>query len=417
MKNFIIVQIAIISIFNVYGQSVCSYVSTDESFNIYKVLNSVSNSDDDVRLIIKRITDKIGAYPNFITQRLEGAGNCYAYTDQQTNIRYILYDRDFLTYHAKRSNSGYWAIVFILAHEIGHHINGHNRIIINSADQRNNELQADFFAGFIFSKLGGSKEDLTAILDLTGFDLFSFTPTHPAKIDRLSAAMEGYNKAIIEFSREKTNDNNIVVLQSNQIAQSIESNSKINNNLSVVDQFSIKGKEFKQINKFSNPQNWFISSYSPVYLSDSKCYIYKHWTEDFTYQQAPPHIRNHQMAGALITNSRGKVFCSFDPTGQNAFIFNVYSTHRGVLKRNKNLFKTKIKLKNTSNNIFPDDVWTNKERTKLLFMTNSQDPNYPYKTIYIDVQGYQKVYNCMSSEEQKKFINPDEILKLLNTAI
>ena len=38
-------------------------------------------------------------------------------------IRYIFYNREFMS--EINSNTNYWSNMSILAHEIGHHINGH----------------------------------------------------------------------------------------------------------------------------------------------------------------------------------------------------------------------------------------------------------------------------------------------------
>ena len=77
-------------------------------------------------------------------------------------IRYILYDRDFMD---SLDNGSNWGNLFILAHEVGHHINGHSLdLVLYAADavesvslsqSRIQELEADEFAGFVLAKLGG----------------------------------------------------------------------------------------------------------------------------------------------------------------------------------------------------------------------------------------------------------------------
>jgi len=117
-------------------------------------------------------------------------------------IRYILYDIDFMN---SISNGSSWGNTFILAHEVGHHINGHTMdaalhsldIIdpTSLSDLRTQELEADEFAGFVLAKLGGplsaAKETITSISNNSS-DIAS---THPARYKRLKAVETGYNNA------------------------------------------------------------------------------------------------------------------------------------------------------------------------------------------------------------------------------
>jgi len=103
------------------------------------------------------------------------------------------------------SNGNNWGNLFILAHEVGHHINGHSLDLVlymaevvepsTLALKRKQELEADEFAGFILSKLGGSLQDArTSIINVssTGDDSYS---THPSRDKRLSAVEKGFNNA------------------------------------------------------------------------------------------------------------------------------------------------------------------------------------------------------------------------------
>lgn len=419
MKKVILIITVLLTLSSFAQNHSCSYISTSKNYDLYNILNTIQNTDDDISQIVNLITDQCGVFPNFVLQRVEGFGNCAAITDKN-GIRYILYDRDFLQYQSKISKTNYWAVVFIIAHEIGHHLNGHNRVMLNDLDKRNTELQADQFAGFIMKKLGATKDEIIKILDLTSFDLFSYTDTHPAKIDRINSANLGFDKA--EFTTQNINNSsgevvNSLVYRVNQITQNIELNTAKNQsaNNQTVNPASIKGDAYLQTKKYSNPSNWFVSYCSNTFITKDGCFIYKFWKEDFTYDRAPQSVRENPMAAALITNNHGKIFTSYDVKGENAFVFNVYSTTKGVLRRNKKIFKVKVKLKNTSDNLFPENVWTNKERTKILFLADSNDELYPYKTIYIDLKGYEEIYKCMSEEQKKKYTNPERIIKLLLT--
>jgi tetratricopeptide (TPR) repeat protein len=112
-------------------------------------------------------------------------------------------------------NSGNnWENLFILAHEVGHHINGHSLDLVlyaaevvepeSLANQRQNELQADEFAGFILAKLGATLEQTSSAINLMASNSDDTYSTHPSKLKRLLAIEKGFNKA---FGVEKWEDN------------------------------------------------------------------------------------------------------------------------------------------------------------------------------------------------------------------
>ena len=149
---------------------------------------------------LEKILSVIGASKRFVLQPCDNINNAVA--TAYKGIRYILYDRQFMN---SISNGNNWGNLFILAHEVGHHINGHSLDLVlymaevvepsTLALKRQQELEADEFAGFILSKLGGSLQDArTAIINAssTGDDSYS---THPSRDKRLSAVEKGFNNA------------------------------------------------------------------------------------------------------------------------------------------------------------------------------------------------------------------------------
>ncbi len=82
----------------------------------------------------------------------------------------------------------YWASLSILAHEVGHHLNGHS--LIPGGSRPSLELQADKFSGFILAKIGASLEEaqsaINAIVSENG------STTHPGKSARLAAIANGW---------------------------------------------------------------------------------------------------------------------------------------------------------------------------------------------------------------------------------
>jgi hypothetical protein len=78
-----------------------------------------------------------------------------------------------------------------LAHEVGHHLEGHTVLGTNSRPEI--ELEADEFAGFILCKMGASLEQ--AQLAMHYIAEMKASKTHPGRIDRLAAIEKGWNKA------------------------------------------------------------------------------------------------------------------------------------------------------------------------------------------------------------------------------
>ena len=102
------------------------------------------------------------------------------------------------------NNTNKWSNLFILAHEVGHHVNGHTRdfALIDSDfneeslfDKRQDELEADQFAGFILAKLGASLDETTKAIELISSNSDDTFSTHPNKAKRLNAIRLGYFKA------------------------------------------------------------------------------------------------------------------------------------------------------------------------------------------------------------------------------
>jgi tetratricopeptide (TPR) repeat protein len=150
---------------------------------------------------LERILNVIGASKNFVLTPCSEINNVLA--TSYKGIRYILYDKEFMRLINSRTND--WSSLTILAHEVGHHINGHALDLTmffgevvepkTLAAQRKQELEADEFAGFIMAKLGASLsqvQDAIALISDNKDDTYS---THPSEYKRLNAIKIGFNKA------------------------------------------------------------------------------------------------------------------------------------------------------------------------------------------------------------------------------
>lgn len=149
-----------------------------------------SNIDADNSLA--KILSVVGASKRFIIAPCENINNALAVVDN--GIRYILYDPEFL--NSISNNSKYWGNMSILAHEVGHHINGHT--LSNSLSAYENklqELEADEFSGFVMHKLGATLEQATETIAAIAEDGDDSYSSHPNKERRILAITKGYNNS------------------------------------------------------------------------------------------------------------------------------------------------------------------------------------------------------------------------------
>ena len=196
MKNFVVVIILLQYGF-LFSQEDDSYKldynntrNAAELCTRYKSNGFISNAEADNAL--GKILSVVGASKRFIVAPCENINNALAMVDD--GMRYILYDPEFINSISETSN--YWANMSILAHEVGHHINGHTLGASMSAyENRIQELEADEFSGFVMQKIGATLEqaiDAIASLASSGDDSYS---SHPNKERRTKAITKGFNNA------------------------------------------------------------------------------------------------------------------------------------------------------------------------------------------------------------------------------
>ena len=172
-------------------------------------------TDKEAEDALNKILNVIGASRNFLLVSCDEINNALAITFK--GERYILYDKDFIDKIEDMTND--WSGLFILAHEIGHHINGHTRDFLlakildeqSKQKQREEELEADEFAGFVAAKLGAKYSDIENLIDLissAGDDDDSYS-THPNKKKRLFAIGTGFANAKKNNKENITKGNNI----------------------------------------------------------------------------------------------------------------------------------------------------------------------------------------------------------------
>ncbi|MGV3505255.1 MAG: membrane-binding protein [Adhaeribacter sp.] len=139
------------------------------------------------RDIIKEIIDVVGLQPRFQVQEAEVENAAAVIYGGQ---RYILYNRQFLA-AVNNAVKTDWAAVSILAHEIGHHLNGHT--LSRGGSNPSDELEADEFSGFVLRKMGASLSEAQAAISLLSEERSSHT--HPGRSVRLASISKGWNNA------------------------------------------------------------------------------------------------------------------------------------------------------------------------------------------------------------------------------
>ena len=138
--------------------------------------------------IIREITEAVGLQPRFELRATAVVPNAAAVA--YNGKRYLLYNPKFLA-AVNRAGHTDWAGISILAHEMGHHLNGHT--LRSGGSQPQDELEADEFSGFVLRRLGASLAQAQAAMATVADDEGS--ATHPGRMPRLTAISQGWNRA------------------------------------------------------------------------------------------------------------------------------------------------------------------------------------------------------------------------------
>jgi len=137
--------------------------------------------------IAQQIIDAVGLKPSFEVQpaNIENAA-AVVYGGK----RYVLYNPTFINNLVKTTGTE-WAAISVLAHEIGHHLNGHT--VTARGSQPALELEADEFSGFVLRKMGATLTQAQAAMKTLASAQGS--RTHPGQYDRLTSIEKGWNHA------------------------------------------------------------------------------------------------------------------------------------------------------------------------------------------------------------------------------
>ena len=144
-------------------------------------------SNAEATQVVNDIMKTVGLRSNF---RIQAADVPNAAAVVMGSNRYILYNPDFIQSVNKRSQTD-WSSISIIAHELGHHLNGHT--LTNKGSRPRMELEADEFSGFVLRKMGASLEESQAAMNLLASPFGSMS--HPPKANRLRAIQRGWEEA------------------------------------------------------------------------------------------------------------------------------------------------------------------------------------------------------------------------------
>ena len=160
--------------------------------------------EEKAKEVMDRILAPIGLPRNFLLVRCDHVDNAIAFIDEYNSRRYIMYDRLFLEQIENFSN--HWGEIFVIAHEIGHHLSGHT---ISGKQElfirRKYELEADRFASHMLFMLGATLEETMAILPAITYEYDDSESTHPTLSKRQAAVREGYDNALLLEEIRKNN--------------------------------------------------------------------------------------------------------------------------------------------------------------------------------------------------------------------
>lgn len=200
MKNFFLLIFFFCLIRESYGQKeIKDAIELCTAFSNFESVNEANKT-------LEKILDIAGLSKNFSLFPCDGIPNAAAFTFN--GDRYIFYNPEFMNNISYQTNN--ISDVFILAHEVGHHVNFHTKDLLllskglseipKLEEKRKQELEADEFAGFIMAKLGYSLSDVKDVLKKLKNDWRTENyesdkyATHPAIYKRLDAINQGYFK-------------------------------------------------------------------------------------------------------------------------------------------------------------------------------------------------------------------------------
>lgn len=192
--KYIFILFSIVNTYHSYAQSVCQL--SQKQLDLYLCVNDYTSikSSASLTLGLSQIISEIGlSGSNFTMKTCNSIQNAVAVIID--GERKLLLDEHYLSKLNNSANSSFY--LYILAHEIGHHLNGHTLKRNDISTSRKQELEADYFAGFMLKKLNNSIQDITMALNSIPHPNDN-TGTHPVLSERIFSAKNGFADAALK---------------------------------------------------------------------------------------------------------------------------------------------------------------------------------------------------------------------------
>jgi len=356
-----------------FGQDVkvCSY----NGYLTLKDLNEACNyksylGNVDAEKVVDNILKKVGLNRNFILKECPNIDNAAAASVVSPLgglDRYIIYDKNFL--NKIEDNTGTdWGAVSVLAHEIGHHLNGHT--LNSSVSNHDQELQADEFSGFVLAKMGSTLKNATSAISIYGSSVGS--SSHPPKDKRIKSIEIGWNNGFSGYDPIQNESSiNINLLEPDIEKENIFVNSAISAN---------------KIGNFSQAGKLLHSAYE---LSGN---------EDYLYYSASSYVNAKSYRDAL------KYYLFLIKKGYTGISLKYYITEKKS--------KKEIIVSETEFNLFKN---SKKYINPRLEYSDSRQPEIFKNTSLIYVQ-LRETEKAIFSMKKARETNPDDLNLLLSEA-
>jgi len=163
--------------------------AADNTTNASDAVIETYDPVEDGARIVGRVAESVGLQPNFEVLQASNVANAAAVIYEHT--RYVLYNKDFIKQIVAAADTE-WASWTIMAHEVGHHLNGHTLTDVGSRPPL--ELEADHFAGFSVHRMGGTLPQALSAYEQLSVEGSS---THPPRADREVAVKSGWEQAAL----------------------------------------------------------------------------------------------------------------------------------------------------------------------------------------------------------------------------
>ena len=164
-------------------------------YSINSCLNGFTEYDAEIDAndVVDLILSKIGLENTFlITKTCFGLDNAFALKENE--IRYLLIDLEWIK--RIKAEQEDWFELYVISHEIAHHLFKHpDNPNLNYSESKKEELEADYFAGFILAKFGATNLKIENFFKFIPDSPFPENTTHPQNLERINEIKKGIQDA------------------------------------------------------------------------------------------------------------------------------------------------------------------------------------------------------------------------------